>query len=70
MEGSSMKEMVDLLNRLAEKYKFEEDDINDIRKIVFKIENGEDSLLNAEEEFKNPDGEDVEETDFEFEEKD
>lgn len=70
MEGSSMREMVDLLNRLAEKYKFEEDDINDIRKIVFKIENGEDSLLNAEEDFKNPDGEDVEETDFEFEEKD
>lgn len=65
-----MQKLLDLLNDLSEKYKFEESDIQKIQDAIFSVQNGEDSLLNAEEDFKNPDGEDVEETDFEFEEKD
>ena len=65
-----MQKLLDLLNDLSEKYKFEESDIQKIQDAIFSVQNGEDSLLNAEEDFKNPDGKDVEETDFEFEEKD
>jgi len=50
-----MQKLLDILNKLAEKYKMDEEDVNEIREAVFSVENGEDSLLNAEEDFKDPD---------------
>lgn len=50
-----MQKLLDIINKLAEKYKFEESEIKEVQQAVFSLENGEDSLLNEEEDFKSPD---------------
>lgn len=46
-----MQKLLDIINKLAEKYKFEESEIKEVQQAVFSLENGEDSLLNEEEDF-------------------
>ena len=66
MGDSPIQELIDLLNKLSEKYNFEEDDINAIRESVFKIENGDNALLSEADDFVSPE-EEVYENSFEEE---
>jgi hypothetical protein len=54
-----MQKLLDIINRLADKYKFDESEVKEVQEAVFALENGEDSLLNAEEDFKDPNQSDV-----------
>lgn len=58
-----MQKLLDIINRLADKYKFEESEVKEVQQAVFALENGEDSLLNAEEDFKEPNQPEAEEDD-------
>lgn len=50
-----MQKLLDIINKLADKYKFKEEEINEIQSAVFALENNEDALLNSEEDFRSPD---------------
>lgn len=54
-----MQKLIDLMNELSEKYKFDEADVKRIQEAVFQIENGEGAISSADldkEDFVKPEG--------------
>lgn len=60
-----MQDLLDLLNELSEKYKFEEGDIKKIQDCVFAIEVGDDSVKAEGDDFVSPEVEETEEVEVE-----
>ena len=55
-----MDKLIDYINKLADKYKFDESEIKEIQKLIFNIEDPsaeEDADMNAED-FNQPEMED------------
>jgi len=63
-----MQELIDLMNELSEKYKFDEADIKRVQEAVFKIENGGITSADLDkDDFVQPEGFDMEEGDVDGE---
>ena len=59
-----MDKLLDIINRLSEKYKFDESEVKEIQDAVFELENGRDDKSEMEvEDFQTPEGFEVEEDD-------
>ena len=52
-----MQELIDIINKLAEKYKFDQSEIKEVQDAIFALENGRDESEALEvEDFQTPDG--------------
>jgi len=52
-----MQDLIDIINKLAEKYKFEQSDIKEVQDAIFALENGRDEKESLEvEDFQTPEG--------------
>lgn len=63
-----MQDLINLINELSEKYKFDEADIKRVQEAVFNVEQG--GITNADldkEDFVQPEGFDMEEGDVDGE---
>ena len=57
-----MDKLLDIINRLSEKYKFDESEVKEIQDAVFELENERDDKSEMEvEDFQTPEGFEVEE---------
>ena len=49
-----MQKLLDIINKLAEKYKFDESEVKEVQQAVFNIENGDSELESDAEDFTDP----------------
>lgn len=56
-----MDKLLDIINKLSEKYKFDESEVKEIQDAVFELENERDDKSEMEvEDFQTPEGFEVE----------
>lgn len=56
-----MDKLLDIINKLSEKYKFDESEVKEIQDAVFELENERDDKSELEvEDFQTPEGFEVE----------
>ena len=56
-----MDKLLDIINRLSEKYKFDESEVKEIQDAVFELENERDDKSEMEvDDFQTPEGFEVE----------
>lgn len=68
MNDFPLQTLINLINELSEKYKFEEEDINQIQEALFAIENGDEALnMTPEDEVVFPDVENFEDGEEDYE---
>ena len=49
-----MQKLLDIINKLAEKYKFDESEVKEIQQAVFNLEQGDHELESDAEDFTDP----------------
>ena len=63
-----MQELIDIINKLAKKYKFDESEIKEVQDAIFNIENERDDKSELEvEDFQTPEGYEAEDVGIEEE---
>jgi len=55
-----MKDIIELLESLSSKYKFDEEDNKKCRELIYKLENGDQEITIIDENVKYPDPDELE----------